>query len=136
MLSPTLSTLRLFLHVLGAAVWVGGQVVLAGMVPQVRKQSPAALKAITHGFARLAIPGLFLVFVTGIWSMFEIDFSDRGAEFQGTVMVKVLLAVLSGLFAAVHIRGTSKLAIAVGGALGLLTALAALFLGILLHTAG
>lgn len=135
MLSPTLDTLRIFLHVLGAAVWVGGQIVLAGMVPQVRQDSPAALKAITNGFARIALPGLLLVFVTGIWSMFEIDFSDRGAEFQGTVMIKVLLAVLSGLFAAVHIRGRSKVAIAVGGALGLVTALAALFLGILLHTA-
>lgn len=134
MLSPTLDTVRIFLHVLGAAVWVGGQVVLAGMVPQVRKQSPAALKAITHGFARVALPGLLVVFVTGIWSMFEIDFSDRGADFQGTVMIKVLLAVLSGLFAAVHIRGKSKLALAVGGSLGLLTALAALFLGLLLHT--
>lgn len=136
MLSPTLDTLRLFLHVLGAAVWVGGQVVLAGMVPQARKASPAALKAITHGFARIALPGLVLVFVTGIWSMFEIDFSDRGAEFQGTVMIKVLLAVLSGLFAAVHIKGKTKVAIAVGGALGLLTALTALFLGVVLHSAG
>ena len=36
MLSPDASTIRLFLHVLGATVWVGGQIALAGLVPGLR----------------------------------------------------------------------------------------------------
>ena len=32
MLSPTATTVRLFLHVLAACVWVGGQLTLAGLV--------------------------------------------------------------------------------------------------------
>ena len=36
MLSPTVDTVRLFLHVLAASVWVGGQIVLAGLVLGVR----------------------------------------------------------------------------------------------------
>ena len=31
MLSPTLTTVRLFLHVLAASVWVGGQIVLVNV---------------------------------------------------------------------------------------------------------
>ena len=33
MLSPTLDTVRLFVHVLAASVWVGGQIALGGIVP-------------------------------------------------------------------------------------------------------
>ena len=33
MLSPTAETFRLFLHVISAAIWVGGQFVVAGIVP-------------------------------------------------------------------------------------------------------
>jgi hypothetical protein len=51
-------------------------------------------------------------------------------------MVKVTLAILSGAAAAVHQVGRSKVALAVGGAVGLLGAVGALFLGVLLRTAG
>jgi hypothetical protein len=45
-----------------------------------------------------------------------------------------LVAVaVSGVGAAVHIIGKSKVALAVGGALSSLGAIAALFLGVLLH---
>jgi len=37
MLSPTLDTFRTVLHLLGAAVWVGGQIAMAGVVPSLRR---------------------------------------------------------------------------------------------------
>jgi putative copper export protein len=40
MLSPTAESIRLFLHVLAASVWVGGQIVLGGLVPKLRQVSP------------------------------------------------------------------------------------------------
>jgi len=36
------TAIRLFLHVLGATVWVGGQLTLAGLVPGLRRVSPDA----------------------------------------------------------------------------------------------
>jgi hypothetical protein len=53
-----------------------------------------------------------------------------------TLFIKVLVAILSGVFAAVHAVGRTKLALAVGGALGALCAIGALFLGILLRVSG
>jgi hypothetical protein len=35
-------TIRLFLHVLAATIWVGGQITLAALVPLLRRFGPAA----------------------------------------------------------------------------------------------
>ena len=43
--STTLDTIRLGLHVLAATVWVGGQFVLAGLVPTLRSLGPDAPRA-------------------------------------------------------------------------------------------
>ena len=43
-----MDTFRLFLHVLAASVWVGGQIVLAGIVPTIRKIGPDAPKQVAQ----------------------------------------------------------------------------------------
>jgi putative copper export protein len=133
-LSPTSSTIRLFLHVLGATVWVGGQIVLAGLVPVLRREAPAATKALARGFARLAWPAFAVLVVTGIWNLAAIDVADTSTSYQVTVFVKVALSLTAAVAVAVHSIGRSKLALALGGAIGLLASLAALFVGILLRT--
>lgn len=134
MLTPTIATLRLFLHVLAASVWVGGQIAMVGLVGGLRREVPEAIKPAAQAFARVAWPAFAVVVVTGIWNLTSVSFSNMDAAWQGTVMVKILLAVLSGMFVAVHQVGRTKLALAVGGALGALCSLGALFLGLLLHT--
>lgn len=133
MLSPTLDTIRLFLHVFAAAVWVGGQVVLAALVPRLRDYD-GATKVAARGFAMVAWPAFFVVVVTGMWSLAEVEIGDTTTTYQVTVMIKVTLAVLSGAAAAVHAVGNSIAAKAVGGSLGLLGALGAMFFGLLLRS--
>ena len=41
-LTPGLDTLRLFLHVTAAAVWVGGQFVMLGLLPTARQLGDGA----------------------------------------------------------------------------------------------
>ena len=136
MLSPTADTVRLFLHVLAAAIWVGGQFALAGVVPALRRVSPDATKVAARAFARVAWPAFAVLVVTGLWNIAEVDVTNTDSAYQVTLMVKITLAILSGVFAAIHAAGRPKVALAVGGALGGgLSALGALFLGILL-TAG
>lgn len=135
MLSPTLDTIRLFLHVLAASVWVGGQIALGGIVPSVRKVAPEATKTIANAFARVAWPAFAIAVLTGFWNLTEIDVADTTTAYQITLFLKVLLAMASGAAAVVHAVGKSKAALAIGGAVGMLAGLGAMFLGYLL-TAG
>lgn len=136
MLSPNSDMFRLFLHVLAATVWVGGQIVLAGVVPALRKRGlEMAPKIIANAYARLAWPAFGLLLLTGFWNLAAVDVTDTTPEYQRTLLVKLLFVAVSGFATAVHSVGRSKLALALGGALGFLGALGAFFCGYLL-TAG
>ena len=134
MLSPTIDSIRLFLHVLAASVWVGGQIVLGGLVPKLRKVAPESLKVAANAFARIAWPAFAVVVVTGMWNILDITVGDMSTEYQITMFVHVLLAMAAAMFVVIHSIGQTKLALALGGALGLLTSLGAMFVGMLLQT--
>ena len=134
MLSPTLATWRLGLHVLAATVWVGGQIVLGGLMPSLHRDAPEATKVIARAYSRIAWPAFALLVVTGIWNLAEVGFSDRSTAYQVTLFVKLVLVGVTGAAAAVHQLGQTTAAKAIGGALGLVGALGAFFLGILLLT--
>ena len=135
MLSPSSVTIRVFLHVIAASVWVGGQFVVAGIVPAVRRTSPQTTKVIAQAFGRVAWPAFGITVLTGMWNLMAVDITASTSSYQGTVRFHLALAIASGVFAAVHTVGNSKAALAVGGALGALTAVAAMFVGVLLRTA-
>jgi putative copper export protein len=134
MLSPTADSIRLFLHVLAASVWVGGQIVLGGLVPKLRQVAPESLKVAANAFARIAWPAFAVVVVTGMWNILDITVGDMSTEYQLSLFVHVLLAMAAAMFVVIHSVGQTKLALALGGALGLLTSLGAMFIGILLQT--
>ncbi len=136
MLSPDLDTVRLFVHALAAAVWVGGQITLAGLVPTVRRAAPEALAPIARAFARLAWPAFVVLIATGAWNLAAVDVVSTSTSYQVTVLVKVLVSAAAGAATAVHSVGRSRAAIALGGAIGLLCSLAAMFLGLLLQRGG
>ena len=134
MLSPTTDTIRLYLHVLAASIWVGGQIALAGVVPVLRRDAPNATRAVARAFARLAWPAFAVLVATGLWSLVDIDVADTDTPYQITVFVKVSLAITAAVAVAIHSLATSKLSLVLGGAIGLLSSLGAMFLGILLNT--
>lgn len=127
-------TIRLFLHVLAATVWVGGQLTLAGLVPAVRQIAPDAPRRVARQFNRIAWPAFGVLVLTGIWNLLEIDIGDRSTEYQVTLFVKLLLVALSGIAAFVHTQSRSRLGLAVWGAVGALSTVAALFFGVWLRT--
>lgn len=135
MLSPTLDSVRLFLHIFAASVWVGGQFALAGIVPTLRAKHPESLKTVAQAFGRVAWPAFALVVLTGLWNLGEVDVSNTSTAYQVTLFLKIILAIVSGAAAAVHQVGQSKVAVAAGGAVGFVAALGAMFVGYLL-TAG
>lgn len=134
MLSPTVDTIRLFVHSLAAAVWIGGQLTLAGLVPTVRREAPTALGAVARAFARIAWPAFVVLVVSGVWNLTAVDVTSTSAAYQATVLAKVVVAAVAGAATAVHSIGRSTAAIALGGATGLLASVFAMFLGLVLQT--
>lgn len=130
MLPVTLDALRLFLHVVAATVWVGGQLVLAALVPALRRVSAEAPRAAARAFDRVAWPAFGVLVVTGVWNV--VALGDRGAAYRTTLIVKLVLVAASGITAFLHARATSRSALAVFGTLTGVTALGALFVGIVL----
>ena len=135
MLPVTADTIRLFLHVLGATVWVGGQVTLAGLVPSLRalgpEAGPEATRAAARRFNLVAWPAFALLVVTGVWNI-AAEHPTFGTAYTTTLMVKIAVVAASGVTALVHTQAKSRTMLAVFGALSGITALAALFLGIML----
>jgi uncharacterized membrane protein len=120
---------RLFLHVLSASVWVGGQLVLAGLLSTVRSLGDDAPRRVAQAFNRLAWPAFGIAVVTGLWNVVAIPLSDLQHPW---IEIKVLVVLLSGLGAAAHqmARG-NKIVLAVGGAMSSLFAIAAMYTGFL-----
>ena len=129
MLPITWDVARVFLHVLAATIWVGGQLTLAGLVPGLRALSPDAPRAVARRFNRIAWPAFGVLVATGIWNVLVLE-PDWDSDYGRTVMVKVLVVTASGVTALLHTQARSKAALAVFGALSGLTALGALLLGI------
>jgi len=123
-----MTVFRLSLHVLAATIWVGGQLVLAGLVPTLRSVGPDAPRLVARRFNLIAWPAFFVLFVTGIWNLM-IEEDIRHPLFE----IKFLMVIISGAGAAIHIVAKdSKAALAIGGAMASLGAVAALVLGVAL----
>jgi putative copper export protein len=113
---------------------VGGQIVLGVLVPTLRSSFPEAPKVVARSFARVAWPAFAVLVVTGLWNLGDIDVANTTTAYQITLFVKILFAMASGAAAVVHQVGQSRAALAIGGAVGLLAALGAMYCGFLLST--
>ena len=136
MIQPTLNSLRTYLHLLAVCVWLGGQVVLAGVVPKLRKTNPESLTNIAKGYASIAWPAMILIVFTGAWGLAATDTANQSTEYMVTFAVKLLLVAGAVIAPLVHSNGTSKLAKGLGGAIGLLATLVAAYCGVLLAHVG
>ena len=131
MLPVSWDTIRLTLHVLAATVWVGGQLTLAALVPALRRAGPELPRVVARQFSRVAWPAFGVLVLTGIWNVAAESDNDHG-RYRVTLMVKIAVVLLSGVAALLHARARRPAALAVWGAVTGATALAAVFLGVLL----
>jgi len=131
MLSVDWGTVRLFLHVLAATIWVGGQLTLAALVPTLRRLGAGLPKAAARSFNRVAWPAFAVLIASGVWNVIAERDKVTGS-YRTTLIVKLCVVAVSGVTAALHARSRSRAGLAVFGALTRASALAALFLGIVL----
>jgi len=90
-----------WLHVLAAAVWVGGMVTVAALVPVLRKAGVErpVIQAAARRFGALAWTALSVSAVTGVVQLSRLDIAVRG---NTVLMVKLALIGLSIGLTVVH----------------------------------
>jgi putative copper export protein len=126
----SIDTIRIFLHILGVTVWVGGQVVMLSLLPVLRSAGVEGLPAkAANAFQRVAWPAFGLAFITGIWNIMEVDMSDTTTAYSMTFGIKFLLVIVSGVAAWIHAKSTKPSIKGMTGGLGFLASLGALILG-------
>ena len=95
MLSVSWDTIRLFLHVLAATVWVGGQITLAALVPVLRRGAEIP-RAAARRFNQVAWPAFGVLLVTGIWNIAAVRSQIHGC-YRTTLIVKLVVVAISGV---------------------------------------
>ena len=136
--SLDLDALRRFLHILSVTVWVGGQIVVAGLVPLLRRvdrsAAPVADGEMTvtqqaaRRFGRISWPFFALAIITGLWSIGEIEWSAGTGLWQTLFFVKMALVAASGVGAWLHTRAQRAPERALFAGVASLSALAALLI--------
>jgi putative copper export protein len=130
-LASTWDAIRLSLHVLAATIWVGGQLVLAALVPTLRAFGTDVPRAAARRFNQVAWPAFGVLVATGIWNVAVVDEHESDA-YRSVLTAKIAVVIVSGAAAYMHIRAREPRFIALYGALTGLAALTAVVLGVLL----
>jgi len=127
-LTINLDVIRLTLHVLGATIWVGGQITLLALIGPLRRTAPAAIAPAARVFAWVSWPAFALLVVTGVWLI--AGAGDQSDAYRTTLMVKMVFVVLSGVGAALHTFVKNPALRGFWAAVGLVGALCAVLLGV------
>ncbi|MGI9605443.1 MAG: hypothetical protein ACR2P0_04830 [Acidimicrobiales bacterium] len=123
-------TIRIFLHVLGVTVWVGGQIVMLSLLPVLRKAGVEDLpRQAAQGFQRVAWPAFGLAIVTGVWNLLAVDMDNAETSYNVVFGIKFLLVIISGLAAYIHAKSDKAAIKGMTGALAFVSAVAAMLLG-------
>lgn len=126
-----LDAVRVALHVLSVSVWVGGQIVLAAIVPVLRRHNRESMQMVARAFQRVAWPAFGLALITGFWGMLAVS-DDVSSGWSQLIGIKILVVLLSGVAAYWHQHSNAQVIKAVAAAGALITALAALLMGAML----
>ena len=101
-----LDAIRVGLHLLAMAVWIGGQIIMMALLPVLREVDGMPAKA-ARAFGRVAWPAFILSVVTGIWNILTIPMGDVSTGYNAVLGLKLLLVVAAGTATFLHQRATS-----------------------------
>ncbi|HXY27120.1 MAG TPA: hypothetical protein VEH82_02470 [Acidimicrobiales bacterium] len=132
MLAPTVDAIRLSLHVLAATVWVGGQIVMLGLLGPVRQIGGDAPKALARAFAQMAWPAYAVLVVTGFWNITAVGYASQDTAWKAVLVAKIVVVALAGVGAYLHQRATTKAQLALWGSVAGTASVVALVMGVLL----
>lgn len=131
-LASTSTVIRLSLHVLAACVWLGGQIVVAGLLPTIRTFGDEAPRKVARAFGRLSWPAFWLLILTGFWNYAAVHGETMSSSWTSAFGVKMLCVVLAGVGTFMHTRAATPRTRGVYAGVGTLATVLALILGIAL----
>jgi putative copper export protein len=91
-----------WIHLVAAAVWTGGLIVLAFVVAAIRSQTDDrdVLRAVARRFGVVSWTALGIAVVTGFWMYTDIGAPWRDFELKGTLIIIVVALALVHQFTA------------------------------------
>ncbi len=104
MWGPTWADINLWLHIVAACVWIGGQLTLAALIPVVRGRENLP-SLVGQRFQLLAWPAFGVLLITGIINVNNagIAWDHLSSTTAGrTLGVKLVFVLISGVAAALH----------------------------------
>jgi uncharacterized membrane protein len=126
------SVIRLSLHVLAACVWLGGQLVLAGLLPTIRSFGDEAPRRVARAFGRLSWPAYWLLLLTGFWNYAAVHGAGATSAWNTVFALKMLCVVVAGVGILLHARASSPRARGMFAGIGTLATMLALVMGVAL----
>jgi putative copper export protein len=130
-LAPAVDAVRLSLHVVAAAIWVGGQIVVAGLLPTLRRLGKDVPRVVARAFARISWPAYGLLLATGFWNVAE-EAKGQTYAWKVVLVAKIGVVVVAGLASWLHTTVRSRAATAAWGGVAGLASVAALVMGVVL----
>jgi len=128
--------IRIILHLLAVIVWLGGQIVMLGLLPVLRNAGADVPQQTARAWSRIGWPAFVVAVATGIWNMLAVDLGSVSTGYNAVFGIKILLVVITGLTAALH-QSTDKPALkGLTGALGLIASVLAMGFGVLMGHGG
>ena len=131
-LASTSTVIRLSLHILAACVWLGGQIVLAGLLPTLRSLGPEAPRKVAQTFGRLSWPAFWLLVLTGFWNYAAVHGASQSSSWTAVFALKMAMVVLAGVGAFAHTRASSPRARGASAGLSTLATVTAMVLGVVI----
>lgn len=131
-LASASTVIRLSLHVLAACVWLGGQIVVAGLLPTIRSLGEEAPRKVAQAFGRLSWPAFWLLVLTGFWNYAAVHGDVMSSAWNTAFAIKMLCVIVAGVGTFMHTRARSPRSRGIFAGVGTLATLAALVLGIAL----
>ena len=131
-LASTPTVVRVSLHVLGASVWLGGQLVVAGLLPTLRAMGGDAPRRVATAFSRVSWPAYWLLVVTGFWNYAAVHGASQSSAWNTVFLIKMLCVVAAGVGAYLHTRATTPQLRGMFAGVGTLATMAAMVLGVAL----
>jgi putative copper export protein len=125
-------TVRVGLHLLAMAVWLGGQVVMMALLPVLREAGDGLPARAAQAFGSVAWPAFVVAIATGVWNMFTVPMADVSTGYNIVLSLKLLVVIVAGVATFMHTRASTASMRGATAGIAFLASLITVIMGVML----